>query len=97
MVGGREDCSAGSATVTTVPSMKTMLEPRMAAANTNEGFVQEPSGAPTRIAASSHGGLTLFMTGAPPRSHSYVAGLNAFSNRLPRAHVRRPQLYRHTT
>src|SRR5467141_331671 len=56
-------CSAGSATLTTVPSMNTMLDPRIVAAR-----IHRPSfllhGASTFFAAitpSSHGGLTRFI------------------------------------
>src|SRR5437773_10907717 len=53
------DWSAGRATFTTVPSMKAMLEPRMAATRTHRprlpaACTEEEA---ARIAASSHGGL----------------------------------------
>src|SRR5262249_23410387 len=54
----RADCSAGSATFTTVPSMKTILEPRMVVAR----IQPPPDGACSEqgveiIRASSQGGL----------------------------------------
>src|SRR5690349_12186088 len=61
MVACRPDCSAGSATFTTVLSMKAMLEPRMAAASTH--LPRRPAdwpGGPASIAASSQGALAMF-------------------------------------
>src|SRR5258708_33177069 len=74
MVACNPDCSAGSATLTTVPSMKAMLDPRIVAANTHAPALAEGSpGEPARIAASSQGGLamlgmTYFEQKAPPRA-----------------------------
>ena len=60
MVACRADCSAGSATFTTVPSMNAMLEPRMVAARIQGPFVVAGrSHEPARIAASSQGGLPM--------------------------------------
>src|SRR5258707_1202485 len=60
MVACRADCSAGSATFTTVPSIKAMLEPRMVAASIQGPFVVagRPH-EPARITASSQGGLAM--------------------------------------
>src|SRR6267378_1322589 len=58
-VAPKLDCRAGNATLTTVPSMKAMLVPRMAAARTHgpDSGSQGASSAPKRTAASSHGGF----------------------------------------
>src|SRR5579864_5594314 len=62
MVACNEDCNAASATFTTVPSMKAMLDPRIATTRTQRPMLAEhgtPAAAPdARIAASSQGGLT---------------------------------------
>jgi hypothetical protein len=60
IVACNPDCSAGSATFTTVPSMKAMLEPSTATANTQEPPAARSPGGRARIAASSHGGLAMF-------------------------------------
>src|SRR5581483_4531583 len=51
------DCNAGKATLTTVPSMNAMLEPRIVAASTHgrDFSTQGAAKAPARITASSHG------------------------------------------
>src|SRR5689334_8353922 len=60
MVAARDDCRTGRATLTTVPSIKDMLEPRMVAA-----IIQRPlagdgsSHGRARITASSQGGLRI--------------------------------------
>ena len=52
---------AGSATLTTVLSMKAMLEPRIVAASTHLPLLPEVLlGSPARIAASSQGDLAMF-------------------------------------
>src|SRR6188768_3034315 len=54
------DWSAGSATLTTVPSMKARLDPRIVAASTHAPRpLSLPVAAALRIAASSHGGLVI--------------------------------------
>src|ERR1700687_5864136 len=74
MVACRADCSAGSATFTTVPSMNAMLEPRMVAARIQEPFVVAGrSHEPARIAASSQGGLAMLAI-----VHSPLGGLVRF-------------------
>src|SRR5580658_3317594 len=60
MVACKPDCNAGSATFTAVPSMKAMLEPRMATVNTHEPPAARSPGVPARIAPSSQGGLAMF-------------------------------------
>ena len=59
-VAPRRVCSAGSATLTTVPSMKAMLEPRIVAASTHGPALgaQRPSAAPAAMTPSSHGALS---------------------------------------
>ena len=51
--------SAGNATLTTVPSMKAMLEPRMATARIHgsAAFAQGTTSLPDRITASSQGAM----------------------------------------
>jgi hypothetical protein len=67
-VARKLDCNAGSATLTTAPSMNAMLEARIVAAKTQrpqEGCVRSETA--VRIAASSHGGLAiLVMVSRPP-------------------------------
>jgi hypothetical protein len=58
-VAWKLDWSAGRATLTTVPSIKAMLEPRMVAAST-QGPAFALHGAPAfrdRMTPSSHGGF----------------------------------------
>ena len=52
-------CSAGNATFTTVPSMKTMLDPRIVAARIHGPSRRShgAAGGPARMTASSQGGL----------------------------------------
>jgi hypothetical protein len=60
----RFDCNAGKATFTTVPSMKTMLEPRMVAASVQRRWARPHSvvaGLRDRIAPSSQGDLRTFI------------------------------------
>src|SRR5437867_5082251 len=75
------DWSAGRATFTTVPSMKAMLEPRMAAARTQRPRLPVVCGEEeaTRIAASSHGGLAA-LTMAHSALATAVAKTGAFSS-----------------
>src|SRR6266566_9618442 len=57
-------CSTGSATLTTVPSMNAMLDPRMVAASTH-GPISLVLGAHSGaawITPSSHGGLIILLT-----------------------------------
>src|ERR1700682_1362939 len=94
MLACRADCSAGSATFTTVPSIKAMLEPRMVAARIQGPFVI--SGRPhemARIAASSQGGLAMLaiihsppgVDRAKPRSPDPHRGLRGLSQDIPAA------------
>src|SRR5437773_12354557 len=68
MVARRVDCSAGSATFTTVPSMNAMLEPMIVAARIQGPFVVAArSHEPARIATSSQGGLAMLaIVHSPP-------------------------------
>src|SRR5215472_6070215 len=60
IVAPRADWSAGNATFTTVPSIKAMLEPRMATAITQPLFAGDGSTHGfARITASSQGGLAM--------------------------------------
>jgi len=54
---------AGSATVTTVPSRNAMLEPAVAAASTHrrDDGVHGVASPPSRMSASSHGGLPIWL------------------------------------
>src|SRR5579864_1480067 len=56
-VAWRLVCKAGKATLTAVPSMKAMLEPRIVAASTHgrDFSAHGADKAPARITASSHG------------------------------------------
>src|SRR5262249_13598220 len=68
-------CSAGNATLTTVPSIKTMLDPRMVAAKTqgsDTGAHGKPAGR-ARTTPSSHGWMkifAMFLSGASNRTDS---------------------------
>src|SRR5438105_8487272 len=63
MVACRLDWIAGRATPTTVPSINTMLEPRMVAAKIHAPLVAWTGPAPgVRITASSHGALRVMAT-----------------------------------
>src|SRR5580765_1347774 len=67
-VACNEDCRAGRATLTTVPSINAMLEPRMVAASTHGPLVGRGElHQPARIAPSSQGNLTAIMTAIFPR------------------------------
>src|SRR6185295_5729323 len=61
-VAFRFACNAGSETLTTVPSMKAMLEPRIVAARTHGSarFMHGDEAAPDLITPSSHGGVKMF-------------------------------------
>src|SRR5471030_3039033 len=67
------DCSAGSATLTTVPSMKARLDPRMVAASTHGCASREHGAAalPDCIEAASHGFLKMFAMSCSRRIFNY--------------------------
>src|SRR5689334_17322591 len=76
MVACRADCSAGSATFTTVPSINAMLEPRIVAARIQGPFVVTGGlHEPARIAASSQGGLAMLaIVHSPPSADVTASG-----------------------
>src|SRR5437764_11998998 len=75
-VAPRSRCSAGSATLTTVPSMNAMLEPRMAASSVHRraAAVHGDDSASPAVSPSSQGGLPMWLTGAPYHAVERVLG-----------------------
>src|SRR4051812_35461695 len=89
-LASRLDCNAGNATFTTVPSINTMLEPRMGAAGVQRRCERPQSvfaGLRERIAPSSQGDLSRLIENTS--SHKTAANLEcagrALQNKTPPA------------